>query len=213
MARKTGSDAEGKSTLLDPLDKIYRSSGLPRPTIVPVEAESVPEPYRSLLVHPNDMTPTLETAYGDQIHLRVVRRRNSGNVELRQVVLVLDRDETPVVFGAIRIHLEHLPAEIRPLIQEGRLPFGRLLQDSGVEHSSRPLGYFQVLSDAEIGEAFNLRGRQRLYGRRNRLLNTSNHSLAEVVEILPPGSPPASGRNDGIRGGSNGLRIQTDPPG
>lgn len=182
-----------RDSLLDPLDKIYRESGLTRPSIEPVEGKQVPEPYRSLLVHPRDLTPTLEKAFDDRIHLRVIRRRNAGLVELREVVLVLDRDETPVAFGAIRMHLNHLPADVRTLIREGRLPFGRVLQDSGVEHSSRPVGYFQVLSDMEIGEAFGLGRPRYLYGRRNRLLDASDRPLAEVVEVLPPADIPLPG--------------------
>jgi chorismate-pyruvate lyase len=204
MMRNVGENTDGNGSLLDPLDKIYRNWGLAPPAFRPVEAANLPEPYRNLLVHSDDMTPTLELAYRDRLHLRVMRRRNSGKVELRQVVLVLDRDESPVAFGAIRIHMEHLPEETRSLIREGRLPFGRVLQDTGVEHSSRPLGYFQVLSDAEIGDAFNLSGPHRLYGRRNRLTNASNQSLAEVVEILPPGGPYDANRWDGKGGGSNG---------
>jgi hypothetical protein len=43
-----------------PLDEFYARSGLPLPRIERTSGEEVPEPYRSLLVHQNDMTPTLE---------------------------------------------------------------------------------------------------------------------------------------------------------
>src|SRR5207247_1720059 len=103
-----------------------------------------------------------------------------------QVVLVLDGDERPVEFGAIRIQLKHLPPEARQLVLESRLPLGRVLQDFCVEHSSQPVAYFVVRADALIGEALRAPAFQRLYGRRNRLLVSSGEVLAEVVEILPP---------------------------
>jgi chorismate-pyruvate lyase len=181
-----------QAQLLDPLDQFYLESGLPLPSALEVEGSGIPEPYRRLLVHQHDMTPTLEAAYQQRIHLRLLKRKVSGDVLLRQVVLVLDSDEKPVEFGAIRIQLKHLPAEARRLILEGKLPLGRVLQDFGVEHSSRPVAYFQVVADPQIREALHLTGAQRLYGRRNRLLMQSNEVLAEVVEILPPSTELSS---------------------
>ncbi|MCI0620096.1 MAG: hypothetical protein L0387_00195 [Acidobacteria bacterium] len=174
------------ANLLDPLDQFYVEAGLPLPLAVEVDGGSIPSPYRSLLVHQRDMTPTLEAAYQQRIHLRLLKRRVREDVVLRQVVLVLDGDERPVEFGAIRIQLKHLPAEARQSVLEARLPLGRVLQDFGVEHRSRPLTYFQVEADRWVGEALRLVGVQRLYGRRNRLVMPSNEILAEVVEILPP---------------------------
>jgi len=171
--------------LLDPLDQFYLASGEPLPVAAEIDGESMPEPYRSLLVHNDDMTPTLEASYGQRIHLRLLNRKVEDDVMLRQVVLVSDRDEQPVEFGAIRIQLKFLPLEARQFVLEGRLPLGRVLQDFRIRHDSRPAAYFQVRADALIGEALQTAGLQLLYGRRNRLLLTSGEVLAEVVEILP----------------------------
>src|SRR6266404_2816907 len=51
------------SNLLYPLNEFYEQAGLPLPPAVQVAAREVPEPYRSLLVHEREMTPTLEVAY------------------------------------------------------------------------------------------------------------------------------------------------------
>jgi chorismate-pyruvate lyase len=172
--------------LLDPLDQFYLLSGLAVPEATKVDAEAIAEPYRRLLVHENDMTPTLEAAYGERIHIRLVCRKVESDVLLRQVVLVLDSDERPVEFGAIRIQLNQLPAPARACVLEGKLPLGRLLQDFHVHHRSQPAAYFEVKADWQIGEALATPSRQRLYGRRNKLLMPSGVVLAEVVEILPP---------------------------
>jgi chorismate-pyruvate lyase len=181
-----------RAKLLDPLAQFYPESGLSLPSAVEVDGSGVPEPYRSLLVHQHDMTPTLEAAYQQRIYLRLLKRIVSGDVVLRQVVLVLDSDEQPVEFGAIRIHLKRLSTEARQQILEGRLPLGRVLQDSGIEHRSRPAAYFHVEPDPQICAALNLKSAQRLYGRRNRLFIPSGEVLAEVVEILPPSREASS---------------------
>ena len=176
-------------SLLDPLDQFYLVSGVPVPEATRIEAESVPEPYRSLLVHENDMTPTLEAAYRQRIHIRLISRKVEGDVLLRQVALVLDSDERPVEFGAIRIQLSQLPPEARQLVLESKLPLGRLLQDFFIQHSSEPVAYLAVKADDRIGEALQTPSLQRLYGRRNKLLMPSGEVLAEVLEILPDRTP------------------------
>ena len=57
-----------------PLDEFYARSGLPLPPLEQVDGETVPEPYKTLLVHRNDMTPTLEDFHGRSVHLRVLGR-------------------------------------------------------------------------------------------------------------------------------------------
>ena len=171
------------------MDQFYLAPGAPVPEAAKIEAECIPEPYRSLLVHDNDMTPTLEASYRQRIHIRLISRKVEDDVLLRQVVLVLDSNERPVEFGAIRIQLNQLPPEARRLVLENKLPLGRLLQDFFIQHSSRPVAYFEVKTDGGIGEALQTPSLQRLYGRRNKLMMPSGEVLAEVVEILPDRAP------------------------
>jgi chorismate-pyruvate lyase len=172
-------------SLLDPLDQFYFVSGVAVPKATKIKAERIPEPYRSLLVHDNDMTPTLEAEYRQRIHIRLISREVEDHVLRRQVVLVLDSDERPVEFGAIRIQLNQLPPEARQRVLESKLPLGRVLQDFFIQHNSQPVAYFEIEADSQIGEALKTSRAQRLYGRRNRLLTPSGEVLAEVVEILP----------------------------
>src|SRR5438309_1401373 len=81
---------ESELRLLFPLDEFYALSGRPLPPAAQLKGEEVPEPYRQLLVHDRDMTPTLEAFHGDRIHLRVLERRIEEHALWRQVVLTLD---------------------------------------------------------------------------------------------------------------------------
>ena len=56
-------------------------AGRTLPPIEQVPGESVPEPYRQLLVHQDDMTPTLEKFHGDRVHLTIVQRAESKFLE------------------------------------------------------------------------------------------------------------------------------------
>ena len=183
----TAADLE---TLAHPLDAFYAEAGAPLPPIQRIEGQTLRQPLRDLLVHSNDMTPTLEAFYGGNIHLRVLQHRRQGEEYQREVVLQLDGTNEPVEFGANRIRLDLFPEEAQRLILEEREPLGHILRDFSVLHTCEPNAFFRVASDHLINEALGLRGAQILYGRHNRLFNSNGQLISEVVEILrPPGIP------------------------
>ncbi len=168
------------------MNEFYEELGLPLPAVTRVDGRDIPEPYRSLLVHDRDMTPTLERAHDRSIHLRVLRRTLAGSVLSRQVVLVPEGSSAPVAFGAIKIHLEHFPDEAKPMVLEGKEPLGAILRTHGIAHAGRPEAYLQITADALIHNALGLAEPARLYGRRNTLVDTAGRTLAQVIDILPP---------------------------
>jgi chorismate-pyruvate lyase len=182
--------------LIYPLNEFYEQSGLRLPAAAPLEGHDMPEPYRSLLVHERDMTPTLEDVYQRNIQLRVLHYALSGNVVSRQVVLIPEHDARPVAFGAIKIHLENFPAQARPEVLESKRPLGTILRTQGIPHAGRPNGYIQVRTDAVIESALQLIGPNLLYGRRNIIVDADQRILAQVVEILPPSNGNAHGERD-----------------
>jgi chorismate-pyruvate lyase len=177
---------EPDSNFLYPLDEFYEQSGLPAPVILRIAGQEMPEPYRSLLVHDRDMTPTLEGAYRRSIQLRVLNYSLLGDVFSREVVLILEGDAKPAAFGAIKIDLKYFPAEARRLVLERKQPLGTILRTQGIAHESHPDAYLQVTADAIIENALGLSGPRLLYGRRNIIVDAAQHTLAQVVEILPP---------------------------
>ncbi len=189
---------EPDSNFIYPLNEFYDHSGLPAPVVLRVGAPEMPEPYRSLLVHDRDMTPTLEGAYRRSIQLRVLNHSLTGDVFSRQVVLILEGDGKPAAFGAIKIHLKHFPAEARRSVLERKQPLGTILRTQGIAHASHPDAYLQITADAIIESALGLSGPRLLYGRRNTIVDSAEHTLAQVVEILPPWNgtpgPDSTGR-------------------
>lgn len=171
-----------------PLTDFYRKGSSVRrlPEIAWIEPEQMPQPYRDLLVHDRDMTPTLEKYHETSLHIHVLNRSLEDGVLSREVILHLGEREQPVEFGAIKIHLDLLPPEPRGRVLEGRIPFGGILRDFDIEHFSQPSSFFWVKPDAMMMVALGLRFPKRLYGRCNTLTHLSGESLAEVVEILPP---------------------------
>ncbi len=175
--------------LLDPLAHYYEAIGAPLPRPRPVSPEQMPQPCRRLLVHTNDMTPTLEAFVGQPLALRPLRKQLNGHTLERTVVLVGTRDGRPIEFGAIRIHLDTFDERARKVIRASRVPLGAILRDQRIEHTCHPGAYFRVESDPVMNEALRLKGAHALHGRHNTMQH-SGRSMAEVVEILPPLDEP-----------------------
>jgi chorismate-pyruvate lyase len=154
-----------------------------------IDAENVPEPYKRLLVHQQDMTSTLENFHGDTLRVRVLSRRRRQSEYCREVILYLQSTQTPVEFGAIKIYLDRFPAAARKQILAEEWPLGRVLKDCRIAYKSQPKAFLRIASDKLINELLHLRGANLLYGRRNTLFDPSGQTLAEIVEILPPAVP------------------------
>ena len=167
-------------------EDFYAHASLPRPILEPVEGQSIPEPYRRLLVHNGDMTPALESFHAGAIHLEVLRSKLDGNRYERDVVLRMNGSHKPVEFGAIEIDLSVVGAAARKEILEAHKPLGAILRDFAIAHLSRPKAFVRLQSDPIINASLQLAGPLTLYGRRNTLLLPDGRTLAEIVEILPP---------------------------
>jgi len=169
-----------------PLDEFYALAKRPLPEIEQIGSDDLPEPYRKLLAHQHDMTPTLEKFHDERIYLNVISRQTRGDFYFREVILLTQRTRTPVEFGAIKINLGLFPAGARRLILEEQEPLGTILGEFKISHTSRPKAFLRIEADAFIKGALQLRGKQELFGRRNTLYDPHHFPLAEIVEILPP---------------------------
>ncbi len=171
------------------LECFYARTGLPLPRFDLLQGEDMPSPYRELLVHSSDMTPTLEAFWQRPMGLTVLSRAHEGESYLREVVLKAALEGWPVEYGAIRIHLSHFPPRARQLVLQEQRPLGKILEIEAVAHLSWPQAFFRVQSDEHMANVLNLSEPSDLYGRRNVLLDGSRRLLAEVIEILAPVEP------------------------
>jgi len=169
-----------------PLKEFYTRAKLPLPRVEAISGDAVPEPYKSLLVHSNDMTPTLEAFHKADIHLEILSRERRGDFYFREVVLRLNDSEQAVEFGAIKIYVARFPEEAQDLILQEHVPLGRVLKECGVRHRTEAKAFLRVESDALIGQAFDLDKPTELYGRKAVISDVQGRPLSEIVEILPP---------------------------
>ena len=173
-------------TFAYPLSEFYSHAKLPLPRIETIPGDAVPEPFKSLLVHHNDMTPTLEAFHKADIHLEILSRERRGDFYFREVVLRLNAADRPVEFGANKIYLGRFSEEAQDLILQEEIPLGRVLQQCEVKHRTEAKFFLRVESDELINGAFGLPQPVTLYGRKAVICDLQGRPLSEIVEILPP---------------------------
>ncbi len=169
---------------LYPLDTVYRRAGIDPPEARVVAEDEIPPPYRSLLVHENDMTVTLERHFGGRIVLRPLGVFTRGGSYFRRVLLVQEEAGQPVEMGAIRIDLDAFDATLRRKILRNEIPLGRILRDGHVDYRSVPRKFLAITPNPEMMGVFWMREPRLLYGRRTEILR-EGHKVGDIVEVLP----------------------------
>lgn len=171
-----------------PLHFFYEKLGKKMPELQFLKGEEIPYPYRSLLVHSNDMTPTLAAFHHSSLYLQIHGLEANDSLVMRLVTLGSTIKREAVEFGAIAIQLDGFPKEFREGIATGKKPLGELLGTHGILHHGAPLAYFSVHADELIADALGQRVGDLLYGRCNQLLDSEGMVFADIVEILPRNS-------------------------
>lgn len=172
-------------SLLWPLNLFYSQDGREMPKLTPLFEEQMPEPYRRLLVHNFNMTPTLENHHSGTIHIEPIHVMMSDDETTREVVLRLDRNEQPVEYSANRIFFPAVTGQARRMIEEARVPLGSILRICECRHTVNPSGYFRIQPTAFMMKVFGMESKTSLFGRRTTLVGLNGKKIAEVCEILP----------------------------
>jgi chorismate-pyruvate lyase len=177
---------ELSKSLLWPLNLFCAHYSRELPDLTPLFEQHMPEPYKQLLVHKRNMTPTLESYHNGTIHIERINVMPGDEETTREVVLRMDEDEEAVEYGASRVFLRTLPKEAVRLIEEGKIPLGTLLRTCQCRHTAQPSGYFKIRPTPFFAGIFDTTGVSHLFGRRNSLVALDGNTIAEVCEILPP---------------------------
>ena len=86
------------SNLLYPLERFYIDTSLPH--VEHCYPDTMPQSYKNLLVHTNDMTSTLANFHHEGISLQVLDLQNSADALYRKVLLIGDDERTARAFAA-----------------------------------------------------------------------------------------------------------------
>lgn len=151
--------------------------------IEPVEAEDLPESYQSLLAHDDHMTVTVEAWHNSLVDVRVVSEHRDADKYARKILLVLQRDGTPVQFGIMRINLAGLPEIVRMEIESQALPLGRIMIRHHLMREVELCQLWRVKPGPELRLHLQLADETPIYGRTARIL-VEGEPAVELFEIV-----------------------------
>ena len=169
---------------LYPLNVVYRRAGIAMPAWDTAPPDQIPSPYRSMLVHDDDMTSTLERHYGGRVVLRALSTFFNGAWYFRRVLLVQESTGRPVEMGAIRIKLGVFAPRMKATILKNEIPLGRVLADGRFDYTSRVKDYLAITPNPEMMGVFWMREALTLYGRRTEIVH-AGRKIGDIVEVLP----------------------------
>jgi len=178
--------ATTSSDLLYPLRRFCADAGHALPTCEVIDGATMPEPYRSLLVHHGDMTSRLETFHDGGIVIEVLHQEQTAEAYRREVVLRVESSGLAVEYGAIEIHLDAFGEDLRRLILEHHLPLGGLLNRFKVNYRSEPKAFIRLGADPVMQRVFEAPEAREFFGRSNVLIGDGDQVLAQIVEVLRP---------------------------
>ncbi|MFL5329449.1 MAG: hypothetical protein ACJ8C4_11095 [Gemmataceae bacterium] len=174
------------------VNELFSVFGQPMPMHQIISGDVVPEPYHSLLVHPNHMTLAVEGYYQGPVKVRVLDRHDDGERYARLILLERASDGLVVQFGIMRINLSDCPEAVRHAILAEDTPLGRILIEHDVMRRIEPTAFMRVEVQPPLATWLAQTGTT--YGRLG-FIHVNDKPAVELIEILAPIPPqPEGGR-------------------
>lgn len=149
----------------------------------PVEASDLPPEYASLLAHHDHMTVTVEAWHNSLVDVRVLAEHREQDSYARKILLVLQRDASPVQFGIMRINLKGLPEIVRLEIESQALPLGRIMIRHHLMREVELCQLYEVNPGPELRLRLHLDDGEPIFGRTARIL-VEGQPAVELLEIV-----------------------------
>jgi hypothetical protein len=156
-----------------------------RPEYDIIAGADIPEPYRSLLVHDEHMTVTVEAYHSGPVDVRVLASRLDDNVYARKILLVHQKTGKIVQFGIVRIDLDLTSAPVRSAILAGKTPIGRILIEHDVLRRIEPTAFLRIQPGPGQCAWFGLAEPRPLFGRLA-IIHCDEKPAVELLEVVAP---------------------------
>lgn len=153
-----------------------------------VSPAEVPEPFKSLLVHNNHMTTSLEAFHGAPVRLEVIEQRLDGEIYQRKILLTIAPNRV-VEVGVVRILLQLVPPAAREEILKQERPLGDILIRHDVLRSIEPRWFFRFDGPPALLSAFDRPLEGPVYGRVG-IIHCNGEPAIELLEVISGKTEP-----------------------
>jgi chorismate-pyruvate lyase len=155
------------------------------PAYTYVSPEEMPDPYRGLLVHEHHMTVTVEAYHSGPVDVRILHRRQEGDVYARKILLVHRATGKVVQSGVVRIDLGMCSPAVREAILAGQTPLGRILIEHDVLRRIEPTAFLRITPGPAPMTWFKMTKPDPLYGRLA-IIHCDGRPAVELLEVVAP---------------------------
>ena len=145
-------------------------------------AESLEEPYRTLLVHHDHMTAVLFGYHGRAVDLHVLQRSQNADTYTRFITLTARDSEQVIETGIVRINLGMLGEAVRQEIMDAEKPLGSILIGHDVLRRIEPKWYFRLEDSCPMLDHFGS-GVWQACGRFG-LIHCDHQPAIELLEVV-----------------------------
>jgi chorismate-pyruvate lyase len=152
-----------------------------------VLAESMPEPYRTLLAHHEHMTVSVERRHGAKVDVEVLAAKRSDDYYFRKIILHRQSDQRVVLFGIPRLNLRLVEDDVRREILSESKPLGRVLIEHNVMREVQLGSLYRVTPGPDLCRLFGLSQPTATYGR-TAFIYCDGYVAIELLEIVSPES-------------------------
>lgn len=151
-----------------------------------VPSALTPEPYKRLLVHEHHMTVTMEEFYHTSVVVKVLDRRQDGDIYSRKILLERSDDGRVVQFGIVRFNLGVVLPAVRDEILSERTPLGRILINYNVLRHIDLGAILQMTAGAGLAKLFGCQPGETTYGRMATIF-CNRLPAVDLLEVAAPG--------------------------
>ena len=148
-----------------------------------VSPDAIPVPADALLVHHNHMTVSLERHYGKPVEVNVLAEQLDGDVYTRKVSLTLAGTAQVVEWGIARLHLRHLPQQVRDEILAKQTPLGAILIKHDVHRRIKPRYFVRFPAQSRVIGLFAEGNASPVFGRLGTIFCNDEPAI-ELLEIV-----------------------------
>jgi hypothetical protein len=150
-----------------------------------IPSATTPEPYKTMLVHDQHMTVTMERYHQTPVDVHILDRRLDGDTYARKIVLTKHGTSIPVQFGIVRFNLGYVTEPVRREIIAGETPLGRILINHNVLRHIDLGAILQITAGEGLARVLEMPVGAVTYGRLATIF--CNHQPAvDLLEISAP---------------------------
>jgi chorismate-pyruvate lyase len=168
---------------LDDLVSIFYTDPMELGAFQAVEAEDLPDNYRTLLAHDDHMTVTVESFHGSPVDVEVLQSQLNLRSYSRKILLRRHSDGQVVQFGIVRLDFQYLSEEVQQEILARQTPLGRILIQHNVLRNVELVGLWKIRAGRELAAFLGVPQEMTVYGR-TALIHCNGEPAVELLEIV-----------------------------